>query len=272
MIDLTKRGCAAPLLIVAALAVAVAETTPAETGGSEKTLKVERQEPDKKAASTLVYLHANRDFFRARLDRLREVYGTAEDGNAVAFDQRYLKLLEMLADAKAARDSTAAGERELAQTDFLQSLSDLEWLELELARMEDLLDRQEERLAWLEEDFAGSQTTSLMIFLRGFPVDGKGPDGIVLEADGTETVRVALDSATCASLLRGGLVQVYHKRVEPRGHQIEVGFEGNDWTTLNPATLSVETARNRLTLLELNLAELRREEDLLKFDTHAWVK
>jgi len=56
-----------------------------------------------------------------------------------------------------------------------------------------------------------------------------------------------------SALAQGGVAQVHHAFVEPRTHEFSLAFEGGDWQEAPPALVSVETPRDRLTFLEIDL-------------------
>ncbi len=117
-----------------------------------------------------------------------------------------------------------------------------------------LLSDQAARLAWLEEDFVGHQSTALVVLLTGVPASG-APAGVVLADPVGETVHVSLSGAAGVALARGGSVELLHELVEPREHVLEISLIGEAWEGRS-WTVPFEPARDRLTFLELDASGL----------------
>lgn len=247
----------------AALAVALSAggallATPARAGddaaaGPPATRRVEvrRAKVDEPERPSLVFLKENRVFLRAQLDRLRQLDKVARDGRADVLDPRLLRLREMAADVAAARDTAGEAEAALAARRRLESVAEIAGLEAQLDLMESLVAAQDKRLAWLEADYLGQQRTALVVVVGGF-TGRVAPESVVL-AEGGETIRVAFTPQQRAALEQGGIAQVHHAHVEPRVHEFSLSFEGGDRLPQAPAIISVETPRDRLTFLEIDL-------------------
>jgi hypothetical protein len=116
---LPRRGArfsvrAALLFALACASNAVAGTAvPPEPGAPPVAVRVERVRPHRETLTTLRFLRTNRDFFRSRLDMLRE-RPLAQGDAAAPIDPRFLAYRDMMNDALAATDSlgAAASDRE----------------------------------------------------------------------------------------------------------------------------------------------------------------
>jgi hypothetical protein len=224
------------------------------TAPDTETVKVQRAEHKAPKEATLRFLTENRDFFRARLDDLLLTLQSERGADGQPLDPRFLKYQEMLAAIRAAQDSAAASDAWIRQRELMESVGDLAELEGEMDEMERLLVDQEQRLAWLEQDFVGRQNTALVVLLKGVPA-GPAPSGIVLaDADG-ETVRVSMDEASRAALERGGDVGLVRRLAEPREHRWELSFEGAGWDGRSWDVI-LDPARDRLTFLEIDASGL----------------
>lgn len=215
-------------------------------------LEIEKVKPPKAKKETLPFLRANKDFLRAQLDLLRQIYRMEEGGIAKELDPRYLKLQEMLAELEEDRARVAAGDADLEKRSILESAREIAALEDELARMDSVLARQAERLQWLDDDFASRQTTALIVLLRSIP-GSPAPQSIVL-LDDDRITRVPIDETARASLDRGGLVKLFHQFIEPREQEIRIGLEGDLWTSVEPVRVTIAPAKDKLNFLELDLA------------------
>jgi hypothetical protein len=240
----------------------------AEQNASE-IVEVKRAEVKDPRHSSLRFLRDNRNFLRAQLDQLR-LQTTRTTADALPLDARYLRLKEMSAAIAAARDSAAAESLLTAQRDLLESVTQLGELEMELNAIEDLLALQRERLLWLEQDFLGRQETALVILLKGM-TNAQTPSAIVVGEE-DEVLRVELSEAQRASLIQGGIAQIYHEFVEPRTHAIAVSFAGAAWDSVPPVEVTFETARDRITFLELDAAALRRGAPAGGLRTQVWYR
>lgn len=236
----------------------------------EESIEVKRADIKEPKHTNLQFLRDNRVFLRAQLDRLRlQVTRESSDG-AQILDERYLHLKEMSAQIAAACDTVRSG-RELAERrDLMQSVTELGAMESELSLMETLLADQQHRLLYLEKDFLGHQESALVIIVRGLS-GGNAPAAIEVAEDG-EVVRVELTPEQRTSLQQGGIAQIYHEFVEPREHVLSVSFAGDAWAGTGPQSVRVEAARDRLTFLELNLAQLDRNRESLGLLTSVWYR
>ncbi len=232
-------------------------------------VQVERIDDSRSETSTLRFLDENREFFRARLDLLRVTLGPRH-GSAREIDPRFLRWREMLADIESARDSTAAGEEWIRRRELMQSVEDLLALEQTLDGMESMLAEQAERLVRLEEDFVGTQSTALVVLLTGV-APGRTPREVSLVDPDGEDWRVELSDEARLALERGGTIELLHRLVEPRVHRLTVRVAGDGWEDSTPRALSLDPARDRMTFVELDLAELdAAERDV--FHLRTWVR
>jgi hypothetical protein len=262
------RGAAtavAAALIAALLPVAIAGG--ARAGEPDDGVRVERAESER--PETLRFLGENREFFRARLDLLRVTLGPRH-GSASEIDPRYLRWQEMLAANETARDSTALGEEWIRRRELMQSVEDLLALEETMDGMESMLDAQAGRLARLEEDFTGAQSTALVVLLTGVPTSPPPTEISLVDPDGEDWI-VDLDADTRLALERGGTVELLHRLVEPRPHRLEVRLAGDGWDDAGPFALAVEPTRDRMTFVELDLARLAAAGEGA-FPSRAWVR
>lgn len=234
---------AACLWLAAACAPPPAAAAPTE-------VQVERVRPAKTKRPTLTFLKANRAFIRARFDLLRQRPGAA-GGDAQAFDPRFLTYGDMLARTLAAKDSTTAADDAWRRRQLLASITELGDLESRLEQMERLLSEQRGRLGVLQADFTGRQETALMVLVSGWPGDAAAVTGVSIVLEDGDTLSVALSPEQRESLRQGGIVQVAHTFVEPREQVLEIGLAGPAGDT---AFLTLEPARDRLTLLRLDLS------------------
>jgi hypothetical protein len=241
------RARSAALVVLAALAFAA----PAPPAGAEEgaEVRVERVKPDREKLPTLRFLKENKDWIRARFDLLREkAIGGA--GDATEIDPRFLAYQRLLADVAAGGDSAATLAEKNERLALLASITELGTLEAQLDALERLLGAQTARLAELESDFTGRQRTELLVLLRGVP--GSAERLVITVADGG-THTVPLGEAERQSLAAGGVMRVYQAFVEPREQIIEVRIEGAGWAAESAGYMALEPARDRLTLLEIDL-------------------
>ncbi len=215
-------------------------------------VRVESVRPRKVKHPTLRFLKANRDFLRGQMDRLRE-QPVAQRGDADAVDPRLLAYGELLARVQAARDSVHASEDAQARRELLTSVTQLGDLESQLDQLERLLGEQRVRLATLERNFAGDQKTALMVVVSGYPAGVELSAVAVTLEDGT-VMDVPLSPEQCVALRQGGVVQVFHGLVEPREQVFEVALRGTGWIANGPGYVTLDPARDRLTVLRLELS------------------
>jgi hypothetical protein len=215
--------------------------------------KVERAEHEEPKLPMLRLLVENRDFFRARLDALLLVADRrALDGSDL--DPRFLRWREMLAEIRAARDSSAVAEGRIATHELLESVAGIEEIEREMDSMESLLAAQHARLTGLEEDFIGQQRTALVVVLSGMPRGG-APRTVVLEDPDGATYRIGLAEDARASLARGAAAELMHELVEPRSHRFLVSLAGDGWVSAQPVEIAIEPLRDHLTFLEIDASD-----------------
>jgi len=235
-----------------------------------ETLEVERDDTQDPKHPSLRFLKDHRVFVRAQLDKLRLRVTRERTGDAALIDERFLHLQEMSEAIAAARDTIGSEQALAAQRSLFASVTELGTLEASLDLMDSLLVDQRDRLLWLERDFLGHQETALVIVIRGVP-HGDVPQQIVIRED-QDVTRVELTPAQCASLAQGGIAQIYHEFVEPRAHAIQVRLEGGAWNTSPASVVALETARDRLTFLELDLSRLDREQAAQGLVTRVWYR
>jgi len=264
---LTYAACA---LVAVSTGPLTAVAADGDVTGTVETIEVKREEVKEPKHPTLQFLKDNRVFIRAELDRLRLQVKRTEAGDAEMLDPRYLRLKEMSAAIAAARDTVHAEGIRLSQRALLANVTDLGNLVAELDMLDRLLDDQRHRLLRIEDDFLAHQETALVILVRGL-AGKRVPDAIVVSEE-NESVRIALTAEQRASLAQGGIAQIYHEFVEPRRHVFDVAFEGDDWMGSRPVPVSIETARDRMTFLELDLSQLDREREAAGLLTRVWSR
>lgn len=236
---------------LAAARVARAEGAPATPAGETRRVEVKRRKTDDPDRPSLVFLKENRVFLRAELDRLRQLVKVTRKGQGELLDPRLLRLRELAAEAAAAADTLGAAEAALSSRRRLESVAEIAGLEARLAGLEGQLAAQAGRLASVEADYLGEQRTSLVVVVGGFA--GRPAPAAVLLAEGERSWRVEFTPQERLALEQGGVAQVHHAHVEPRAHEFSLAFEGDGWQETPPAVVSVETPRDRLTFLEIDL-------------------
>lgn len=257
-------------LLLAALPLAPAAAHAAEQASTTVTeVRLERVKPAKEKHPTLRFLKENRDFIRERFDRLRE--RTVEHREAAGpIDPRFLEYQRMLAAIHAGQDSASASEGARKRWQLYDSVTELGDLERQLDQLERLLAEQRGRLGILQADFEGDQRTALMVVLTGDP-GVRAPDELALALDDRAPVKLALSSEQLESLRRGGAVEVFHGFVEPREQVVEVALAGAAWPAADPAYLTLEPARDRLTLLRLDLRGLDPGQGAASLQAALWL-
>ncbi|HEY6867307.1 MAG TPA: hypothetical protein VI792_08620 [Candidatus Eisenbacteria bacterium] len=239
--------------LLAGVARAAAPVSPADPPVTE--VKVERVRPQREKLPTLRFLKENRAFFRARLDALRQAPRRG-GGEAGAIDPRFLAYQRMLADVGAARDSVAGIDQDRRGRELFASISDLGRLESQLDQMDRLLADQRVRLGALQGDFTGLQRTALAIVLSGYPRSAEVSSLSITLEDGAALV-VPISADQRGSLQHGGLLQVFHGLVEPRSQVVEITLSGERWPRGDSGFVALEPARDRLTLLRLDLSAVQ---------------
>ena len=259
-------GCAAVLILAALVLAGAAAPEPAPEGTE---IKVERVPPVREKLSTLRFLRENRDFIRARLDRLREK-PVGGDASAPAIDPRFLAYQGLLAEVRVAQDTVAAVEDARARQHLLESITELGDLEARLGWMERLVVEQRNRLMSLESDFTGDQRTTLMIVVSGYPSDAAVEELAITIADG-DTLHVPLSAEQRESLKRGGILEAFHGFVEPREQVVQVTIRGNSWPAGDSGFITLGPARDRLTFLKLDLSTIRPARGAASIRATTWL-
>lgn len=246
----TRRPRRLPgLALIAMLALATA-AMPAR-GDDVTAVEVERVRPRRPQVEMLRFLKENRDFIRSRFDLLR-MKTVEHAGVATDLDPRFLRYPELLAAILADRDSARALDDGWKRRDLIARIAELGALEAQLDAMERMLAEQRARLGILQEDFTGDQRTALIVVLGGEP-SAAALREVTVELEDGSRVTIPLHPAERERLRQGGVVQVFHGFVEPREQVIEVAFTGEG----GPAAtgfVTLEPARNRITMLRLDLA------------------
>ena len=255
----------APLVAVA-LALAA---TPAARAQETEQVTVERVRPTKEKYPTLRFLRENRDFIRARYDLLKEK-PIHRQGGADAIDPRFLAYQRMLSEILAANDSLAAAEEARARRELFTSVTELGRLEEQLDLMERLLAEQRTRLGVLQADFTGRQQTALVVVLSGYPASAAVERVSITLEDG-DTLTVPLSDEHRASLRKGGVVEIFHGFVEPREQVVEVAITGDRWPAGDAGFVTLDPARDRLTLLRLDLSTVRPERGAASIQANTWL-
>ncbi|HTR97638.1 MAG TPA: hypothetical protein VMH61_07020 [Candidatus Acidoferrales bacterium] len=216
-------------------------------------VKVERVRPRRETLPTLQFLKANRDFFRSRLDQLREKPLASRD-RAGALDPRFLAYRRMIAGVLASSDSTAAIEDARSRRELFASVTDLGRLEAELDEMDRLLAAQRIRLTALQEDFDARQRTTLAVVVSGCPRSG-APDSIAVALEDGARFVAPLSEADRNALAAGGALQIFHGLIEPREQVLAIGLAGGAWAAGDSAFVTLEPPRDRMTFLQLDLSQ-----------------
>ena len=250
-------------LVCAVTALTVAHAEPVQS------VKVERVRPAQDKHPTLQFLKENRDFIRARFDLLRQKPG-GEIGDAGEIDPRFLAYQQMLRDLMAARDSVTVADDSLSRRQLLASINDLGRLEGQLDLMDRLLADQRTRLGILQEDFAGRQLTALMVVVSGWSAEAPVTQ-VRIGLEGGDTLTVPLTPEQRLSLQKGGVVQIFHGFVEPREQVVEVAITGDRWPTGDAGFVTLDPARDRLTLLRLDLSTLRSDQGAPSIQANTWL-
>jgi hypothetical protein len=247
--------------------VAIAPTARAQ---DVTAVQVERVKPNKEKHATLRFLKENRAFIRARLDLLK-LTAIERKGETAAVDPRYLDYQRMLADVLADRDSVAGADDARRRRELLASITELGGLESQLDQMERLLADQRERLAVLQRNFVADQSTALMVVLSGYPAD-VSLDEVAVTLDDGATVRVPLAAEQQESLRRGGIVEVFFGFVEPREQALAIGVFGAPWPDGDAGYVTLDPARDRLTLLRLDLSSVRADQGGAGIQASTWLQ
>ena len=233
------------------------------------TVSVERERPVREKLPTVQFLRANRDFIRARFDRLRLESHDAHAG-AGDIDPRFLAYRRLLAEIAASKDSVARASDARERQGVFTSVEDLAALERELDEMERQLDTQRARLGVLQADFAGRQRTELDLVITGGTLAGRVDSVRVTLEDGT-SVSSTLSETQRGSLQHGGALEVFCGLVEPREQVIEIALMGEGWSGTGHGFLSIEPARDRLTFLKLDLSQAKPALGIASLTASTWL-
>lgn len=233
-------------------------------------VQVERVKPNKEKHPSLRFLKDNRAFIRARLDLLKQTL-IERKGQTAAVDPRYLDYQRMLADVLADRDSVTGADDARRRRELLASITELGGLESQLDQMERLLANQRERLALLQRNFVADQSTALMVVLSGYPTD-VALDEVTVALDNGSSVRVPLGAEQQESLRRGGIVEVFFGFVEPREQSLAIGVIGAPWPGGDAGYVTLDPARDRLTLLRLDLTSVRPDQGGAGIRASTWLQ
>jgi hypothetical protein len=254
----------AALLMLVTVAAAAA---PDPSGA--RPVRVERVRPVREALPTLRFLKTNRDFFRSRLDLLRE-QPLAGSGDAGPLDPRFLAYGAMVSAARAGTDSVGAAAADREHRPLLESVRDFAQLEDELDQMDRLLAGQQARLTLLQADFTGRQRTALAVVLSGWP-QGATLDSVSVRFDDGASFAIPLSSDDREALAHGGAVEVFHGLVEPREQVLELSVAGAAASAGGPAFVTLDPAADRLTFLRLDLSPLRAGSGAAAVLASAWL-
>jgi len=260
------------LLLVPALAVrpaAAARTAAPLPPTTVTTVEVERERPVREKLPTLRFLRANRDFIRARFDRLRAASRVTRAG-AGDVDPRFLEYRRLLAEIATAKDSVTVASDARERQGVFTSVEDLGALERELDMMERLLDGQRSRLGVLQADFAGRQRTELDLVITGGTIAGRVDSVRVTLEDGT-TVASGLTETQRGSLQHGGALEVFRGLVEPREQVVEIALMGEGWSATGHGFVTLSPARDRLTFLKLDLSQASYKLGIGSLAASTWL-
>jgi hypothetical protein len=122
----------------------------------------------------------------------------------------------------------------------------------------------------LQEDFTGRQMTALVVVLSGYPATSPVSRVSITLEDG-DTLTVPLTDEHRAALQKGGVVQVFHGFIEPREQVVEVAIAGERWPAGDPGFVTLDPARDRLTLLRLDLSTVRPEGGAASIQASTWL-
>jgi hypothetical protein len=225
--------------------------------------------PAREKLPTLRFLRTNREFFRTRLDLLRETPLSRREG-AQDIDPRYLAWRDMLAAVRAAGDTVAAAEDADQRRVLFASVTDLGQLEAQLDAMDRLLAGQRTRLTSMQEDFAGHQRTALAVVVSGWP-GGEAPTGLSLAFDDGTQLSWPLSPEQRASLAGGGVLEMFHGLIEPREQSLAIAIEGGRWTAPDSGFVTLDPQRDRLTFLRLDLSGVGADSGATGIAATRWL-
>jgi hypothetical protein len=256
------------IALLAAPVTAAPEANEPATGETVTIVKVERVKPTREKFATLRFLRANRDFIRARFDRLRQESRTEAQG-AGDLDPRFIEYRKLLAQIATAKDSVQVAALARERASLFASVSDLATLERELDQMERFLESQRLRLAVLQADFAGRQRTELDVLVAGSALAGVLDSVVVTLEDGSR-LHAGLNDTQRESLRHGGVLEVFRGLVEPREQVLEITFHGEGWSLTGPGYVTLEPQRDQLTFLKLDLAQAHPSRGLSSVVAGMW--
>jgi len=267
------RGRHQPSLILGLLLVlgSAGPATAAKVadGSTVTTITIERERPVKDKLPTLRFLRANRDFIRARFDRLKQTSREQHVG-AGAIDPRFLEYRQLLSAIASGKDSVSRASDAREREGVFTSVEDLARLEHELDQMERLLDAQRARLGVLQSDFAGRQRTELDLMITGATLAGRVDSVRVTLEDGTSTASAVTETQR-GSLQHGGVLEVFRGLVEPREQVVEIALMGEGWSATGHGFVTLEPVRDRLTFLKLDLSQAKPVLGIGSLTASAWL-
>jgi hypothetical protein len=259
------RGKQAPPPVAARPAPVV--STPLVESSAPVEVRVERVKPARPKLETLRFLKDNRDFIRARYDRLR-VRTLAQSAVLGEIDPRFLQYRDLRAEVAGAADSLALLRAARERQTLLTSVSDLGALEVRLDRLERLLAQQSTRLGVLESGFTGDQRTELIVVVEGTPTNATA-ERIDLVLEQGETISAKLTDEQRAALARGGVLEIFHGLIEPREQLIEMSIDGLGLPG-ESGFLTLAPERDRLTFLKLDLTPLGNGQGAASIRASTW--
>ncbi len=265
----TTPSASAATAVTPPASAATPATSSADLPVAPAEVRLERVKPTREKYATLRFLRENRDFIRARYDRLRE-HPVDHRGEVAEIDPRFLTYRALLAQLDRSRDSVAGAEDARSRQALFASVGELAALETELDGMEAALHAQRQRLATLERDFTGHPTTEMLVVLSGLPADAELAS-ITLELEDGGAITLPLGPAEREALRGGGLVEVLHAFVEPRAQVVRIGVAGSAWPSGDSGWLPLEPARDRLNVVRLDLQGLGRTTGITGIRAATWV-
>jgi hypothetical protein len=241
-----------PLVLLATLLAAwhvgCVSAVHAESNDAPGAVRVERIEPRDPKRPTLVFLKANRDFFRTQLDFLRmKAAGSA--GGAVMLDERTLALRELIDEI--GRDHARASEAgdHVGRAELLATVEEMAAFDAEIAAIESLLTRQETRMDAVARDFLGDEITELIVLFRA-GAGARSLASIEIEIDGEVREALAVTEVERRGFERGGIAEIERRLAEPRAHEIRVRARNEQGVVLAEEMVTVEAARGQMTFVE----------------------
>src|SRR6185295_19028691 len=166
--------------------------------------------------------------------------------------------------------SIAVADDARQRQQLLASITELGGLEAQLDLMERMLAEQRARLGILQDDFTGHQQTALIVVLSGYP-RGAAIESLAVTLEDGARVGVVLTAEQREALQKGGVIQVFHGFVEPREQTLELSLGGSGWPTGDSGYVTLEPARNRITLLRLDLSGAQPGEGAASVHARTWL-